>query len=189
MFALGWKVFPSPVDGVHINIPAGALPGAPEGDGFVSLSEYSLKITWPRWIRRGETGLLRLSLTDLDPAPAALVDSTQIVMVEPALFPLQVDPMGEIQVSMGDDQTLQLLWKVKGEQSGKYAGKLYISFGFFDEPGHALMAIPVAVVDVNLRVIELRALSSGLLIWVGLLSLVLAFGLFILGKAASKRTK
>jgi len=97
--------------------------------------------------------------------------------------------MGEIQVSMGDDQTLQLLWKVKGEQSGKYAGKLYISFGFFDEPGHALMAIPVAVVDVNLRVIELRALSSGLLIWVGLLSLVLAFGLFILGKAASKRTK
>jgi hypothetical protein len=45
------------------------------------------------------------------------------------------------------------------------------------------------VVDVNLRVIELRALSSGLLIWVGLLSLVLAFGLFILGKAASKRTK
>lgn len=187
LFSLGWAVWPSPMDAVQINVPAGPLPAAPGEVRFSSLSDYSLEISWPRWVRRGESGGLHLRLTDLDPLPQTDRDASQVLLAEPALYPLRVDPPGSIQANLGDDQSLTVTWAVVGEQRGTYEGKLYVSFGFFDEAEDTLIAIPVAVVDLHIQVVELWGLTPGLVIWFGLLGLVLWGALFLLGRVAEVR--
>ena len=183
LYTLGWIIWPAPTDGVEFNIPAGPLPGAPDSEGFASLADYHLEISWPRWVRRGQAGYLRLRLTDQDLLPPKGVEATQVVLVEPQLFPLQVDPPGAIQSNLGDDQTLTLNWAVSGDQRGIYPGKLITAFAFFDEAETELITIPVAVVDLEIEVIALWGLTSPILIWFGLVCLVLGAGLFVLGKS------
>lgn len=187
LFTLGWAVWPAPSDAVQINIPAGALPGAPEGLAFDSLSEYELSISWPRWVRRGEVGLVHLRLTDLDheSTPTGKVRGLQVVLAEPSLFPLSLDPPGGVQANLGDDQELLLTWEVTGTERGSYPGKVYVSFGFYDDALVDLVEVPVAVVDLHIQVISLWGLEPGLVIWFGLLSLVLWGALFLLGRFAA----
>ena len=182
LFSLGWVVWPIPTDGVQLDIPAGPLPGAPEDLSYASLSDYSLGISWPRWMRRGETGTLSLRLTDLEPHIPPQIDASQVVLVEPALYPLRVDPPGRVQVNLGDAQSLPLTWSVTGEERGAYAGKLYLSFGFFDDAQDTLISVPVAVVDLNIRVVDLWGLKPGLVTWFGLVSLAVWGALFVLGR-------
>lgn len=187
LFSLGWAVWPVPMDGIRFTIPAGALPGAPGEDEYQSLSEYSLEVNWPRWVRKGEPGAVQLHLTDLDPASLTELDPAQVVLVEPAFYPLQTDPPGEIQANLGDDQTLLLSWSVTGDQRGAYQGKLYVSFGFFDADEGALTAVPVAVVDLDIQVIELWGLRPGIVIWFGFVCLALWGALFLLGNMAGHK--
>ncbi len=195
LFLLAWAVWPEPTDAIQINIPAGLLPGAPGEVNYTSLSDYALNISWPRWVRLGEVGLIHLRLTDLDTTtlPEGATRSVQMVLVEPILHPLPITPPGSMQANLGDDQELLLTWEVTGTSRGEYGGKMFVSFGFFqedspmdDETQQALVAIPVAVVDLHVRVIELWGLEPGLVIWFGLVSLVLWGALFILGRVAAK---
>lgn len=188
LFSLSWAVWPASTDAIQFDIPAGPLPAAPEEQPLDSLSDYSLEIAWPRWIRRGETGTLRLFLADLDHTPPAQGEAraTQLVLVEPALYPLRVDPLGGMQANLGDDQELLLTWSVSGGQPGDYPGKLFVSFGFYEDAQDSIVTVPVAVVDIHIRVIDLWGLGSGLAIWFGLVSLVLWGTLFILGRVAAR---
>ena len=195
LFLLAWAVWPAPTDAVQISIPAGPLPGAPSQVDFTSLSDYALNISWPRWIRLGEEGLLHLRLTELDktPHPEGATHSVQMVLVEPTLHPLPINPPGSMQANLGDDQELLLTWEVTGTSRGEFAGKMFVSFGFFhddapteDEAQQRLVAIPVAVVDLHVQVIELWGLETALVIWFGLVSLVLWGALFILGRVAAR---
>lgn len=197
LFILGWSAWPAPTDAVQFAIPAGRLPGAPAGFDFPSLSDYALNISWPRWIRQEEVGLIHLRLTDLnqEPLPGNEARATQIVLVEPALYPLPIMPRGSVQVNLGDDQELLLTWEVSGINPGDFPGKMYLSFGFFpeafptdDEPQQDLVVVPVAVVDLHIRVIGLWGLDPGLVIWFGLVSLVLWGALFILGRIIAERS-
>jgi hypothetical protein len=182
LFSLGWAHWPTPIDGVQLNIPAGGLAAAPGEDEFISLSEYSLNVSWPRLVRRGESGILELRLTDVDVAPTADAGATQIVLAEPAFFKLQVDPPGETQSALGDGQTLTLYWRVSGDQSGEFSGKLYVSFAFFEPTENVLVSVPVAVVDLDVQVIELWGLSSAMVTWLGVVNLVLWGAVFVLGR-------
>jgi hypothetical protein len=189
LFNLGWVVWPAATDAVQFSIPAGNLPAAPVEDDFISLSAYALAISWPRWMRRGEPGTLRLQLTDLDhtPPPAGDARDAQVVLAEPALFPLQVEPLGGVQATLGDDQELLLTWTLSGDQPGQFAGKLFVSFGFLDEAQGSLTAVPVAVVDLNIRVVGLWGAGSGLVLWFGFISLVLWGALFLVGRLVAGR--
>lgn len=189
LFSLGWIAWPAPTDAVQLEIPAGTLPAAPAGADYVSLSDYALSISWPRWVRRGQTGEIHLRLTDLlqEPLSEGEARASQVVLIEPALYLLPVDPPGGVQANLGDDQDLQLTWQVRGDESGAYPGKLYVSFGFFDETLNDLVEVPVAVIDLNIRVIELWGLDSGLVIWLGLAGLLLWGALFVLGRVAAVR--
>lgn len=184
LITLGWAVWPAPTDAIQIEIPAGMLPGAPKGEAFTSQSAYALNISWTRWMRRGESGMIHLRLTDLDQEPSPAVDdrAAQVVLAEPALYPLQVSPSGGMQAALGDDQELLLSWQVTGEVRGSYPGKVYVSFGFYDQDLADLVAVPVAVVDIDIRLVELWGLDAGLAIWFGIVSLVLWGGLFLLGR-------
>ena len=186
---LAWGVWPSPTDAVQITIPAGILPGAPEGTAFASLSEYALNVSWPRWVRLGESGTLHLVLTDLnpDPLPVEVERQAQVVLAEPALYPMRVDPLGGVQAALGDDQELLLSWEVEGDQQGSFPGKIYLSFGFYDEGSDALMAIPVAVVDINIQVVTLWGRAAGFAIGLGIVSMVLWGALFVLGRLSAAR--
>jgi hypothetical protein len=181
---LGWAVWPAPTDGVQYEIPAGALPGAPEGEIFASQSRFALNVSWPRWLRRGESEMIHLRLTDLDQrsVPAGGDRAVQVILAEPALYPLPVTPSGGMQAALGDDQELLLSWEVEGTLRGSFTGKLYVSFGFYDQALADLVPVPVAVADINIRVVELWGLDAGLAIWFGIVSLVLWGALFLLGR-------
>lgn len=189
LFSLGWIAWPAPTDAVQLEIPAGTLPAAPAGADYISLSDYALSISWPRWVRRGHSGEIHLRLTDLLQNPLAVDEAraSQVVLIEPALYLLPVDPPGGVQANLGDDQDLQITWQVRGEERGAYPGKLYVSFGFFDETLNDLVEVPVAVIDLDIRVIELWGLNSGLVIWLGLAGLLLWGALFVLGRVAAVR--
>lgn len=194
LFSLGWVAWPPPTDARQFQIPAGPLPAAPGDLALASLSAYSLEISWSRWFRRGEEGALQLRLTDVDcaasceghePLPADEFRGAQVVLVEPALYPLRVDPPGSTQVNLGDEQDLVLSWAVTGDQTGSFPGKVYVSFGFYDETLEELVPVPVAVVDLNIQVIDLWGLESGMVIWFGLVGVVLWGVLFVLGRVAA----
>lgn len=186
---LAWAVWPPPTDALQITIPAGTLPAAPGSTAFASLSEYALNVSWPRWVRRGESGTLNLVLTDLDHEilPAGTERQAQVVLTEPALYPLQLDPLGGVQATLGDNQDLLLTWEVTGEQQGSFPGKIYVSFGFYDEGSDALVTVPVAVVDFHIQVVELWGRGAGFAIGLGIAGLVLWGALFVLGRLSAAR--
>ena len=186
LFALGWVVWPAPTDARQFIIPAGPLPAASGETRYASYSAYSLEINWPRWLRSGETGTIHLRLTDLDhePIPAGETREGQVVLAEPALYPLRLDPPGSTQANIADEQDLVLFWEVTGEQPGEIPGKMFVSFGFYDEDLDELVPVPVAVVDFEIKVIDLWGLDSGLVIWLGLVGLVVWGALFVLGRVA-----
>jgi len=62
-----------------------------------------------------------------------------------------------------------------------------VSFGFFDADEDALTAVPVAVVDLDIQVIELWGLRSGMVIWFGFVCLALWGALFLLGNMAGHK--
>ena len=189
LFNLGWAVWPPPMHAAQFNIPTGVLPGGPEGMALASLSAYELNISWPRWMRQGEPGLIYMQLVDLDREPLSegVERAAQVVLVEPALYPLQVEPPGGVQANLGDDQDLTLSWQVVSPEQGAFPGKLFVSFGFYDEDQAELVEVPVAVVDLNIQVIGLWGLPSGLMIWFGMVSLVLWGALFLFGRMAASR--
>jgi hypothetical protein len=189
LFNLAWAVWPPPTDAIQITIPAGSLPAAPEGMPFISLSEYALNISWPVWLRQEESGTLHLVLTNLDHTTRTVEQnqSTQVILAEPALYPMQIDPLGGIQAILGNDQELLLAWEVASEQQGSYPGKIFVSFGFYDEPIEDLVTVPVAVVDIHIQVVTLWGRGAGFAIGLGVVSLVLWGVLFVSGRLSDAR--
>lgn len=217
LFLLAWTVWPVPIDVVQMRIPAGPLPASPPGAEFANLSDYDLRISWPRWVRQGETGQIHLDLTDtyLTTQPAGDTQSVQIILIEPTIvkvsqeypgntdglyesnYPLLITPPGSLQANLGDDQDLYLTWQVNGIRRGNYTGKMFVSFGFFydeaepaptnDPSQEKIIAVPVAVVDFQIRGIQLWGMQPGLVTWFGLLCLVLWGALFILGRVIAER--
>ena len=57
-----------------------------------------------------------------------------------------------------------------------------MSFAFFEPTENALVSAPVAVVDLDIQVIELWGLSSAMVTWLGIINLVLWGALFVLGR-------
>lgn len=183
LLSLGWVVWPAPVDAVEIIIPKGILPGAPQGKDFASLSTYRLQVSWPRWVRSGANGSMHAVLTDLDdPASPIPEQDAQVVLVEPVIPGLSISPAGQAQAALADLQDLDLSWELRGQEPGEFPGKMTISFGFFDPEIGELQPVPVAVVDLHIRVIDLWGLAPGLAIWFGMVSLVLWGVLLIAGR-------
>ena len=186
LFNLGWAVWPAPTDARTFIIPGGTLPGTPSGKTYASLVNYELQVSWPRWIRAGEGGQLVFALSEVEtPAEEVLTRETQVLLMEPSLIGLPIDPPGRMQVNLGPGQALQQRWIVEGVMAGTYPGKLVVSFGFYDEALGELVPVPVAVVDFSIRVVTLWGLARGLVLWLGVVGLVLWGALFILGRVAA----
>jgi hypothetical protein len=186
LWAVGWVVWPGASDMVQYQVPAGTLPGAPTGTDYASLADYTLTVEWPKRLRLGQTGELRLTLADRD-SDAGPAGGSQIVLVEPALFELTLDPPGMLQVNKAVGQALSPSWAVTAQSPGDYAGKVYISFGFYDADDETMAAVPVAVADVAVSVNAFFGLNAQLALWFGLVSLVLWGALFVLGRVAKGR--
>lgn len=185
---LGWAVWPSAADAVEILVPVGVLLGAPEGSGFSSLAEYSLALSWSRWLRVGELGQISLGLTKAFPGEDQLEDdAVQILLVEPSLFGLPIDPPGRTQVNLARGQDLSLTWEVEAQAQGTYEGQVVIAFGFYDQDRDVLVPVPVAVVDLSIQVIDLWGQGRGLAIWFGVIGLILWGALFVTGRLVQLR--
>jgi hypothetical protein len=189
LFNLGWYVWPSPTDGVQLTIPAGILKGAPGGTNYASLADYSLSLSWPRWLRIQQKGKLQVILIESEDraANAALARPAQVVLIEPVLVGLAVNPPGRMQTSMADGQSLEMSWELIGQSRGAYPGKVVVSFGFFDQLSNELVAVPVAVVDVSLQIVSLWDDQPQMALWMGGIGLVLWGALFVLGRLVQVR--
>jgi hypothetical protein len=105
-----------------------------------------------------------------------------VVLIEPALVGLTLDPPGLVQTNLAAGQGLVEAWQVDARAAGDFNGKVYVSFGFYDEEQEELIAVPVAVVDVALRVTSIWGLNNQLALWIGLVALAFWGALFILGR-------
>ena len=183
LYMLGWIILPSPVDAVQIPISKGALPAAPAGSGFESYSDYSFEISWPRWIRAGQERTFQLVLRDVNSESEVNTERpAQIVVVEPVFINLETTPAGRIQTNLSAGQDIVLTWTIAGGSVGEHLGKMYILFGFYDQAIDELVSVPLAVVDMDIRVISLWGLQSNMVIWLALVSLALWGATFILGR-------
>jgi hypothetical protein len=185
---IGWAVWPVGRETRSFIVPAGILPGAPAGESYASLAAYELRVSWPRWIRAGETGDLSMSLSEEDlfeartPEVRLVEGEAQVILIEPTIFNLTVEPPGRAQITLGSGQALQQTWALRGDIAGEYPGKLLVSFGFYDEALDELVPVPVAVVDMVLRVVTLWGLARGLAVWLGIVGVVMGGALFVLGR-------
>jgi hypothetical protein len=189
LFQLGWAVWPSARDAVQIIIPGGVLPGAPSGETFTSLADYTLNLSWPRWIRSGQDERILMSIMEVadEKNPQIAEREAQIILVEPVIANLSLTPPGRMQTSIAAGQNIEMSWDVEGEMAGEFTGKVYVAFGFYDDVLAEVVPVPVAVVDISIRVVSLWGLSANLAIWLGFVSLVLWGALFILGRLAQGR--
>ena len=184
LITIGWAIWPQPEDASQLAIPAGVLPGAPAGTTYASLAPYELNVSWPRWIRVGETGSIEVFLDPAydDETPQAGEDPIQVVLIEPTLGRIAVIPSGQMQANLAPGQSLDNSWQITGEQAGEYVGKVYVSFCFYEEAEERLIPIPVAVIDIAIRVTALWGLERPIALWLGFVALVIWGGLFLLGR-------
>ena len=189
LFNLGWFAWPSPTDAVQLNIPAGLLKGAPSGTTYASLADYNLSLSWPRWLRVEQDGKLEVALVEIQDSDAsALVERpAQVVVFEPTLAGLSVDPPGRMQASLAAGQSLALSWSLVGRSRGEYPGKVLVSFGFYDQFSSELVLVPVAVVDINVQVVGLWNNQPRLALWLGGVGMALWGALFVLGRLVQVR--
>ena len=170
-----------------MDLPEGVLPGAPVGQTYASLADYTLSVTWPCWLRAGEEGAVRVYLSEQDRDRVEFEDRpVQVVMAEPSLGSLLIEPSGQIQASMGPGQDLELRWAVSGSIPGDYSGEVIVSFGFYDDELSEIIPVPVAVVDIQVKVVRLFGFGSQMLIWLGLISLVFWGALFLWGRMVQR---
>ncbi len=190
LFLLGWSVWPAPTDGVQIPISRGILPGAPTGTNYDSLSDYSLNLSWPRWLRVGDEGEITLALTGTETIQDdSKEDEVQIVVGEPLMTGITLSPPAATQGSHTPGNEFTMTWKVSSDQRGEYPGKMMVSFGFYDESQDDLALVPVAVVDTLIIISALWGMRSGLTIWLGLVGLMMWGVFFLLGRMAQARGK
>lgn len=189
LFNLGWFAWPNPTDAIQISIPAGILKGAPSGTTYASFVDYSLSLSWPSWLRVEQEGALRVSLVEVEDVDAHAMVSrpAQVVVIEPSLFGLEVDPPGRMQTSIASGQSLEMSWTVVGRSKGEYPGQILVSFGFYDPFSSELVAVPVAVVDSDVQVVSLWNNQPQLALWFGGVGLALWGALFVLGRLAQTR--
>lgn len=188
LFILAWAVWPTPTDSAQFTIPAGVLPGAPADSGYASQAEYILSVDWPTRLRMGQAGILRTTLVETDkPTSAPAERPAQAVLVEPAIGGVALDPPGLVQTNLAAGQGLVLTWDIDPVNEGEHTGKVYVSFGFYDEAEAEQVAVPVAVVDVSVSVTSLWGLDSQLALWFGFVGLVLWGALFVLGRVVQGR--
>jgi hypothetical protein len=188
LFFLGWAMWPPGRDAVQIAIPAGVLPGAPSGTTYASLADMRLTVAWPRWVRLGQTGEIRVTLTEAQ-LPDAVAEGPawfQTVVVEPMVFGMALDPPGLVQANLAEGQTLDLTWQASPLEAGTYPGKVIVAFGFYDQTAGALVEVPVAVVDISVRAVTLFGLEARLAVWFGMVGLVLWGALFVLGQTVGR---
>ena len=185
---LGWAVWPNATDAVEIMVPVGVLPGAPAESRFSSLADYSLALSWPRWLRVGEFGQIKFKIAGKVPGEDQIEeDAVQILLMEPSLASLQVDPSGRTQVNLARGQELSLTWYVDAQTKGTYPGQVVIAFGFYDADLDELVSVPVAVVDLTIQVMDLWGQGRGLAIWFGAIGLALWGALFVIGRLLQVR--
>jgi len=188
LVSLGWGVWPSPTNAVAFTIPVGVLPGAPLGKTYASMADYALNVSWQTWIRMGESGTITLHLSEMDAdAGSAVERPAQVVLVEPVVPGVRLEPGGRMQANLAAGQELTLTWEAEGAVPGEYGGKLYVSFGFYDEALAEMVPVPVAVVDLAFRVTALYGLEGRLVLWLGLVGVALWGALFLLGRAVEGR--
>ncbi|MDF1519445.1 MAG: hypothetical protein RQ728_00020 [Brevefilum sp.] len=187
LFGVGWSAWPAPWDGVTMTIPAGILPGAPPGKTYASHADYILKVSWPRWMRLKEDGNIKLFFSEVEDATQDGLDRpVQVVIGEANLAGLPIEPTGQIQTNLGAGQDLELWWAVPPIHTGDFSGELILSFGFFEEESPAMITVPVAVVDYEIKVISLFGMERNLVLWLGFVSLVLWGALFVIGRAVQR---
>lgn len=187
LLTLGWAVWPPAMDAVQLSIPEGRLPGAPLGADYVSLQSYDLTVTWPSRIRRGESGLLSVTLTGTDDNVGDNMADAQIVLIEPFLPGFALQPEGNLQTSLQAGQDLTYSWSISKGQPGDHSGKVLTSFGFYEDELLEIVAVPVAATDVSIQVTSLWGLSAQVALWVGFVGLAFWGGLFLLGRMAEGR--
>ena len=184
LFIFGWAVWPTPREAVTLEIPAGVLPAAPEGTSYASLTDYALSLTWPRWLRVGERGEIRVFLREPDAQYRIDLDQpVQVVLVETSLVKMSLDPPGLRQVSLHPGQEMDLSWAVSADAVGEFPGQVIFSFGFYDQALSDLIPVPVAVMDISIKVVSLFGLGPQMAVWFGIVSMVLWGALFVLGRA------
>jgi hypothetical protein len=189
LFNLAWFVWPNPTDAVQLTIPAGMLKGAQSGTTYASLADSNLSLSWPAWLRVEQEGALQVSLIAVEDADANTMVSrpAQVIVIEPNLFGLAVDPPGRMQASLAAGQSLDMSWAVVGRSRGEYPGKVLVSFGFYDQISRELNTVPVAVVDMDIRVVSLWDNQPQLALWLGSVGMVLWGALFVLGRLVQIR--
>ena len=190
LFSIGWVVWPTPREAVTIALPEGVLPGVPAGEIYASLTDYTLNITWPRWLRAGEEGKIWVYLNEQETNQIEMEDRpAQVIIAQPNLGHFSIEPSGQVQASMGPGQDLELSWVISGPSSGIYPGEVLVSFGFYDRDLSRLVPVPVAVVDIEVRILQLFGLQSQMVLWIGLIGLVFWGALFLLGRAVQIKSR
>ena len=183
LISLAWSVWPASEDAAQFTIAAGELPGAPTGSGYAAAMDYTLSLNWPTWLRSGDTGTLRVTLAEAGENDGTNGDRpAQVIVVEPVISSMPIDPPGRVQASAAAGHDLELTWELTGGEEGDYEGKVAVSFAFYDEEQEALVTVPVVVVDVATRVDALWGLQANLVLWLGFVGLVLWGALFVVGR-------
>lgn len=185
LVSLAWSVWPASEDGVQFTIEAGSLPGAPTGTDYAAVTDYTLSLNWPVRLRLGESGTLRVVLTESGEVGAAADQPAQVVVVDPAIASLPIDPPGRVQATTAAGHDLELTWELTGGEEGDYEGKVAVSFAFYDEEAETLVEVPLVVVDVGTRVDALWGLEANLVLWLGFIGLVMWGALFVVGRVVA----
>ncbi len=168
---IGWSAW-SPAaaqDRVFIKPENMTLP-APTDPQPVVLESRILSTLWPRSVRLGDSGLVRLEFT-LDPssreldggAPAPNVYDTHNVLVEARLeLPgMDINPPGLASQPLLPGQDVSFTWQALPRAEGDFAGQVWLYLRFVPRTAGVEQQVPIAVKPVQVQAVSLWGLPAG----------------------------
>ncbi|MEJ5225099.1 MAG: hypothetical protein WHV44_11640 [Anaerolineales bacterium] len=164
---LGWTDWPPAAEQSRIFLRpnAASLPAAPNPPPGV-LEPRVLSLLWPRAMRLGDFGRIRLEVAPdpSAPLPGPADASAMHLMLDARLempYARTVPPPGLVSQTMLPGQTVVFEWQVSPYEAGDVEGAVWVYYRFVVPESGEQEQVLMAVQPVRVRAVTLLGLSAG----------------------------
>ncbi len=170
---------------------------------FLRDEQRTLVIDYPATIRQGQTGWIKLQWAvkqnSVDVIPDDVSPANVLVDARLDLLGIRQTPGESIDAPLIPGRTLLVQWQIYPEQAGVFTGSVLSALDLSPfannttDPQASENFIPVAIQDIQIKVIDLVGLGIDEVTWAAAASLVIAFGLvswgFLTGPNPGRRKR
>jgi len=179
---LSWRLIPAKGMEKSLSIPAGRLPGSPDGQSLSIQQNLEIKATYPAQIRAGEKDALRLKvIPGVQPGSAPAAENQPLTLAaELTMLNTLQTPQGAISSGYDPQRSREFSWELSAQEAGMWQGSLWVSLRPLQGDGTEI-EVPLVAWDIEIEVVRLWGMNSATVTWLAMLLLLAWGGMMVLG--------